>query len=151
MEEAFQLLCTVEKGGAQCAVTFCTAALPCPLLQHMGWLGGSSTCTAAPPPRRCGRKDPSREAALIGDKQTSICVFYRPLRKKHAAAPAKLLCNRAFRAGTILMRRPVMRSGATRQRNQISLGDLCLHRSQPKPRFSKQAWLGQHSAGLFRV
>lgn len=39
-------------------VTF--AALPCPLLQHMGWQGGSSTRTAAPPPRRCGKKGSQR-------------------------------------------------------------------------------------------
>lgn len=43
---------------------------PRPLLEHMGRLGGSSLRTAAPPPRRCGRKDHSREAPLKGDKQS---------------------------------------------------------------------------------
>ena len=69
------------------AVTFCTASLPCPLLQHMGWLGGSSTRTAAPPSRRCGRKDHSRDTALKGDKRASMYVYFR---KKNKMPPRRL-------------------------------------------------------------
>ena len=72
-----QIFCTVWRKVELRPVTFLTAALPYPLPQHMGWLGGSSTRTAAPPPRRCGRKDHSGETALTGEKQALMYVSYK--------------------------------------------------------------------------
>lgn len=93
LEVTFQSTARVLWRKAElCPVTFRTATLPSPLLQHMGWLGGgSSTRTAAPPPRRCGRKEHRREAAPKDDKQASMCVFYTSPGTKFTSGPARLM------------------------------------------------------------
>lgn len=103
MEEALQLFCTVEKGGApSCHVSHGGSALPTPPARG---IGRASTRTAAPPPRRCGRKDRGGETALKGDKQALIINLLTAETETADRASAALM-GQDFRAGAVLLRRP---------------------------------------------
>lgn len=68
---------------------------------------------AAPPPRRCGRKDHWRETAPQDDKQASVSVFYCSSAERNRNGGKEAFEHWDFRTGTLEMRRPACASETT--------------------------------------
>lgn len=150
MEETFQLFCTaVEKGGATCChVPHGGSALPTPPTYGMVRAGSSTRTGSRSASKALWKKGShSKETALRGDKQSSNVCILSP-----QDSPVKLMRNGISGLGLVLMRRPgcARRSDAQRVK-EIRLRATCVYTGAIHSHVlaSKQAVLGQYSAGLF--